>query len=79
LLHSGRHNIEAFLDEKEIVYGKDSKRASPGLALGRGWTGLRSALRIKKTGKSKAAVKKAIKKVGNSRKKVNRALGTRSD
>ncbi len=29
----------------------------------------------KKTGKSKAAVKRAIKKVGTSRKKVNKALG----
>jgi hypothetical protein len=28
----------------------------------------------KKTGKSRAAVKKAIKKVGNSRRKVERAL-----
>ena len=29
----------------------------------------------KKTGRSKAAVKKAVKKVGNNRKRVNRALG----
>jgi hypothetical protein len=29
----------------------------------------------KKTGRSAAAVKKAVKKVGNSRKRVNRALG----
>ena len=29
----------------------------------------------KKTGKSRGAVKKAVKKVGNSRKKVRRALG----
>jgi Protein of unknown function (DUF3606) len=29
----------------------------------------------KKTGKSRAAVKKAVKKVGNSRKKVERRLG----
>jgi Protein of unknown function (DUF3606) len=29
----------------------------------------------KKTGKSKAAVKKAVKKVGNSRKRVDRSLG----
>ena len=29
----------------------------------------------KKTGKSRAAVKKAVKKVGSSRKKVERALG----
>jgi uncharacterized protein DUF3606 len=29
----------------------------------------------KKTGRSKAAVKKAVKKVGNSRKKVERRLG----
>ena len=28
----------------------------------------------KKTGRSSAAVKKAVKKVGNSRKRVNRAL-----
>ena len=28
----------------------------------------------KKTGKSKAAVKKAVKKVGNTRKRVERAL-----
>jgi Protein of unknown function (DUF3606) len=29
----------------------------------------------KKSGKSKAAVKKAVKKVGNTRKRVDRALG----
>ena len=29
----------------------------------------------KKTGRSKAAVKRAVKKVGNSRKKVERRLG----
>jgi hypothetical protein len=31
----------------------------------------------KKTGKSRAAVKKAVKKVGNSRKRVERSLGKR--
>ena len=31
----------------------------------------------KKSGRSASAVKKAVKKVGNSRKKVNKALGSR--
>jgi hypothetical protein len=32
----------------------------------------------KKSGKSKAAVKKAVKKVGNTRKRVERTLGGRT-
>jgi hypothetical protein len=35
------------------------------------------AYEAKKTGKKPSAVRKAVKKVGNSRKKVNKALGSR--
>ena len=35
------------------------------------------AYEAKKTGKKPSAVRKAIKKVGNSRKKVSKALGAR--
>ena len=35
---------------------------------------MRSDMRAKKTGRSKASVKKAVKKVGNSRRKVERRL-----
>jgi hypothetical protein len=65
-------------EEKRLwLERRKSKRAVDASRIGRVWLEEDYEVRYesKKTGKSKRAVKKALKKVGSSRKKVERRLG----
>ncbi len=71
-----RCRLTATLSKEDIAMAKKTSRGrSQDRRLVAGGQDYEVRYEAKKTGKSKAAVKRAIKKVGTSRKKVNKALG----